>query len=168
VCLFLGATSNLTAPAGCLSEFYFVAQRHLSKAFHAGSHHDPACPGLFKCGLFCKRSQWTKTSMDSIDWNGFSAAFQSCFKQGNFAFKFCSPLLPTGKNLHRNYDHQCPACNVSQECNGHLFQCTAVFRQGWRSKTTSALCKRLDTTTNPVLSDIMITLPLLLLSIQAS
>jgi hypothetical protein len=100
--------------------------------------------GYHRLLTYCKRFQWTQSSVDSINWDGFAAAFRSCFKQRNFAFKLCSRLLPTGKNLHRNesrYDHRCPACNEPQECNDHLFQCTAVSRQRWRNKTTSALRK---------------------------
>jgi hypothetical protein len=107
---------------------------------------------------YTRQSEDQQEFLTSIDWDGFSAAFRYCFKQQNFAFKFCSRLLPTGNTLHRNetrYDQQCPACNESQECNGHLFQCTAVRRQRWSSKTTSALRKRLDATIDPVLSDIM-------------
>jgi hypothetical protein len=118
----------------------------------------PKSYGYHQLLAYCTRFQWTKTIVNSINWDGFSAAFCSCFKQRNFAFKFCSRLLPTGKNLHRNevrYDHWCPACNNPQECNHHPFQCTAVSRQCWRNKTTSALRKRLDATTDPKLSDIM-------------
>jgi hypothetical protein len=96
--------------------------------------------------VYCTRLQWSKTIVDSIEWDDFSAAFQSCFKQRNFAFKFC---------YRTRYDHPCPACNEPQECNHHLFQCTAVSRQRWRNKTTSTLRKRLDATTDPKLSDIM-------------
>jgi hypothetical protein len=114
--------------------------------------------GYHRLIAYGTRFQWTKTTVDSIDWDGFSAAFRSCFKQRNFAFKLCSRLLPTGKNLQRNearYDHRCPACNKPQECNHHLFQCTAVSHQRWRNKTTSSLRKRLDAITDPRLSNIM-------------
>jgi hypothetical protein len=43
---------------------------------------------------YCTWFQWTKSNVDSIDWDSFSAASRSCFKQHNFAFKFCYCLLP--------------------------------------------------------------------------
>jgi hypothetical protein len=49
---------------------------------------------------------------------------------------------------------QC-ATNLRSATSHYLFQCTAVSRQRWRNKTTSTLCKRLDATTDPKLSDIM-------------
>jgi hypothetical protein len=58
--------------------------------------------GYHRLLAYCKRFQWTQSSVDSMDWDGFSAAFRCCFKQRNFAFKFCARLLPTGKNLLRN------------------------------------------------------------------
>jgi hypothetical protein len=116
--------------------------------------------GYHRLIAYGTRFQWTKTTVDSIDWNGFSAAFRSCFKQRNVAFKLCSRLLPTGKKLHRNearYNRRCPACNEPQECKHHLLQCTAVSHQRWRNKTTSSLRKHLDATTDPRLSNIMAT-----------
>jgi hypothetical protein len=94
--------------------------------------------------VYCTWFQWSRTIVDSIIWDSFSVAFRSRFKQRNFVFKFCYPILPTGKNLHQNkarYNHRCPECNEPKECNHLLFQCTAVSCQRWRNKTTSTLRK---------------------------
>jgi hypothetical protein len=44
---------------------------------------------------------WTESTTQSVNWDGFSAAYKTCFKQRKFAFKFCMGLLPTGKTGHQ-------------------------------------------------------------------
>jgi hypothetical protein len=106
-----------------------------------------------------KRFGWTEAITQSVDWDGFSAAYKTCFKQRKFVFKFCMGLLPTGKTVHRQesrFDDCCPACLSPQESNSHLFQCPSLSRQGWRAATTSTLCEQLELhQTNPILVDIM-------------
>jgi hypothetical protein len=69
----------------------------------------------------------------------------TCFQQE----RACTP----GKTGH---DNRCPACNALQECNHHLFQCPSISCQRWRLSTTSSLRKQLDSTTGPVLVNIMV------------
>jgi hypothetical protein len=87
------------------------------------------------------RFGWSTAITDSVDWDGFAAAYKTCFKQRKFVFKFCMFLLPTGKI----------------QTNGHLFQCPSISRQRWRASTTSSLRKRLESNdTNPILISIML------------
>jgi hypothetical protein len=106
-----------------------------------------------------KHFGWTESTTPSVDWDGFAAAYKTCFKQRTFIFKFCMGLLPTGKTVHQResqFDDRCPACSSPQESNSHLYQCTSLSRQRWRAATSSTLQKRLELNhTNPILVDIM-------------
>jgi hypothetical protein len=81
-----------------------------------------------------ERFGWTADIANSVDWDGFAAAYKSSFSQRKFVFKFCMKLLPTGKTLHQResrFDDHCPACSLPQESNDHLFQCPDINHQRW-------------------------------------
>jgi hypothetical protein len=43
-----------------------------------------------------ERFGWSDAITDSVDWDGFAAAYKTSFKQRKFVFKFCMFFLPTG------------------------------------------------------------------------
>jgi hypothetical protein len=106
-----------------------------------------------------ERFGWTESTTQSVNRDGFAAAYETCFKQRKFVFKsawaFCQPK----KTVHRReswFDDRFPACSSPQESNSHLFQCPSLSRQRWRAATTSTLRKRLELNqTNPILVDII-------------
>jgi hypothetical protein len=58
-----------------------------------------------------ERSGWPDAITGSVNFDGFAAAYKTCFKQRKFVFKLCVFLLPTGKvlsNHESRYADKCP------------------------------------------------------------
>jgi hypothetical protein len=107
-----------------------------------------------------QRFRWRNDTIESVHWDAFSKVFRARYRFRTFNFKLCFRLLPTGKTLHtrtHRYDPKCPACDHAEECNNHLFQCTAVSRRRWQSSCILTIRKQAETIhTDPKLVHIML------------
>jgi hypothetical protein len=106
-----------------------------------------------------KRYGWSTSTFQNINWEAQHAAllrFRSADQQR--ILKFAHRWLPTGKNLHREQEHNipsCPLCCHEMEDNMHLFTCTDPQQERLQQELLLYIAKQQHSKEMPTIAQLL-------------